>query len=276
MDRSGRDLEFRRRARLADIRQKLSAPVGAILGYQEIIIEEAERIGLEGARADLDRVLAAARNLSALIDRLLEFGSAPHAEAESGMGDIEMRLRHDLRTPLNAIIGYSEIVIEDLSGSAADLLKPDLEKLLGEARRLLGLVDVIIDFSQRELERPDQDGDGPGDPAIAELQRTIRPDGGAAQGHEPGRILVVDDNESNRELLRRRLMHEGHDVAVAESGRRALDMLAGGAFDIVLIDLMMPDMNGLELLHRLRRSEEHTSALQSLMRHSYDVFCLKH
>src|SRR3546814_10644503 len=127
------------------------------------------------------------------------------------MGDIEMRLQHDRRTPLNAMIGYSEIVIEDLSGSAADLLKPDLEKLLGEARRLLGLVDVIIDFSQRELERPDQDGDGPGDPAIAELQRTIRPDGGAAQGHEPGRILVVDDNASNRELLRRRLMHEGHE-----------------------------------------------------------------
>src|SRR3546814_18391189 len=47
-------------------------------------------------------------------------------------------------------------------------------------------------------------------------------------------------------------MHEGHDVVVAESGRRALDMLAGGAFDIVLLGLMMPDMNGLELLHRLR------------------------
>src|SRR3546814_14933474 len=109
MDRSGRDLEFRRRARLADIRQKLSAPVGAILGYQEIIIEEAERIGLEGARSDLDRVLAAARNLSALIDRLLEFGSAPHAEAESGMGDIDMRPRHEHGPPRTPTLANNEI-----------------------------------------------------------------------------------------------------------------------------------------------------------------------
>lgn len=69
------------------------------------------------------------------------------------------------------------------------------------------------------------------------------------------RVLVVDDQEHNRDLLSRRLRADDHDVDVAEDGPRALAMLAVGAYDLVLLDVMMPGMDGYGVLARIKASE---------------------
>ncbi|MGO1541105.1 MAG: PP2C family protein-serine/threonine phosphatase [Luteimonas sp.] len=69
------------------------------------------------------------------------------------------------------------------------------------------------------------------------------------------RILVVDDTEANRDLLVRRLGRQGHATETANDGRQALDMLAGGGFDLVLLDIMMPEVNGYEVLERMRADD---------------------
>ena len=68
----------------------------------------------------------------------------------------------------------------------------------------------------------------------------------------PGHLLVVDDNEMNRDLLSRRLSKKGYRVQVAEGGARALKMIEDEAFDLVLLDIMMPGMDGMEVLERIR------------------------
>ena len=66
-------------------------------------------------------------------------------------------------------------------------------------------------------------------------------------------LLVVDDNEDNRYTLVRRLKRQGYDhVATAEHGRKALDLLAARPFDLVLLDIMMPEMNGYEVLETMK------------------------
>ena len=70
-----------------------------------------------------------------------------------------------------------------------------------------------------------------------------------------GHILVVDDNESNRDMLSRRLRRSGYDVDVAVDGRQALEMIYNGNFDLVLLDIMMPEINGYEVLERLKSDE---------------------
>ena len=69
----------------------------------------------------------------------------------------------------------------------------------------------------------------------------------------PDVILVVDDNEMNRDMLSRRLERHGYETATAENGRRALEMLQVQAFDLVLLDIMMPLMNGYELLEHIKK-----------------------
>ncbi|NIP87510.1 MAG: response regulator, partial [Gammaproteobacteria bacterium] len=69
------------------------------------------------------------------------------------------------------------------------------------------------------------------------------------------RVLVVDDNEDNRYTLTRRLRREGYtDVVAAADGREALGRLEESDFDLVLLDIMMPEMDGYTVLERLRES----------------------
>jgi sigma-B regulation protein RsbU (phosphoserine phosphatase) len=67
-------------------------------------------------------------------------------------------------------------------------------------------------------------------------------------------ILVVDDDESNRESLRRRLERRGYSVIVAIDGTDALEKTAAHAFDLIILDVMMPGINGLEVLDQLRKT----------------------
>lgn len=73
---------------------------------------------------------------------------------------------------------------------------------------------------------------------------------------EQGFVLVVDDNEANRDVLSRRLRRQGHSVAVAEDGRQALHMLRTHSFDLLLLDIMMPEMNGYQVLEELKTDPE--------------------
>ena len=66
-----------------------------------------------------------------------------------------------------------------------------------------------------------------------------------------GRLLVADDNKVNRLLLTRSLEQQGHSVALAEDGRVALELLRREPFDLLLLDIEMPQMNGFEVLEQL-------------------------
>ena len=70
--------------------------------------------------------------------------------------------------------------------------------------------------------------------------------------HVPPRILIVDDNETNRCLLTARLGAEGYQTVEAENGERALAVVREVAPDIVLLDVMMPKIDGFEVCRRLR------------------------
>ncbi len=72
---------------------------------------------------------------------------------------------------------------------------------------------------------------------------------------DPAHVLVVDDNEVNRDLLARRLQREGHRVGLAVDGLDALAKLRADAFDLVLLDIMMPGMDGYQVLEQLKADE---------------------
>ncbi len=71
-----------------------------------------------------------------------------------------------------------------------------------------------------------------------------------------GRILVVDDNRMNRLKLSRSLEGQGYAVGLAEDGQQALDVLANQSFDVVLLDIIMPEMDGYQVLERIKASPD--------------------
>jgi len=69
---------------------------------------------------------------------------------------------------------------------------------------------------------------------------------------DQGRVLVVDDNEMNRDMLARRLQRMTHTVETAEDGEIALTMMKNAPFDLVLLDIMMPKMTGYDVLEYMK------------------------
>jgi sigma-B regulation protein RsbU (phosphoserine phosphatase) len=163
-------------------------------------------------------------------------------------------LRHDLRTPLNQIIGYSELVAEDLEGDAHARTREDLEKI-GRAAR--GLAELIT----REIQPGRIAIVGEVAPAVAEKKAATA--AFSAHANEEvvpaaiaARILVVDDQPENCDVLQRRLEKEGHSCLSVHDGETALARLAAEPFDLVLLDIMMPGMDGREVLRRIKTDEK--------------------
>jgi class 3 adenylate cyclase/CheY-like chemotaxis protein len=245
-----------KQALLAHVREEFGAPVGAIIGYAEILLEEAPRQGLERFTPDLAKVHQAGLALQQLIDGLLD-GHAPAAGAvEADYEAFRSKLRHDLRTPMNAIKGYGEMLLEDAEEAGAESVATDLKKMLASATRLLEQIDALVEFTAGESEQTAHDR-----PQLSKsLMEVIRPlpEGGApARRVGPSLILAVDDHASNLDLLSRRLTREGHEVMTAGDGDTALRLVEENPFDLILLDLLMPGMSGYELLCRLKSHPRH-------------------
>ena len=241
-----------RHVRLAHMRQELLAPVNAIVGFSEMLREEGSRRGLDAIVPDLDRILTSARDLFGIVDRLLDEELARELFEDSDEANVQKGLRHDLRIPIHTIKGYSELLLEDADETGCEPLVPDFMKLLAAADRLFAQIDTIVDFTRVGVDLPAAASDEI-TAMLSDVAQSVRPvDEGEAGTATTGRILVVDDNQSNRELLERQLTREGHRVVAAEDGRGALEMLEAGEFDLVLLDLIMPGLNGFEVLSRIK------------------------
>src|SRR5262252_5778402 len=179
----------------------------------------------------------------------------------------------DLRTPLNAIKGYSELLIEDMEGDGENNLRDDLKKLKESADQLLGQVISMAALTRQEELGP-QDDHRQQMGMVADVLRTLPPldtRNAPTESSRPSRILVIDDNAANRDVLARRLTREGHDAETATNGPAALELVAAYGFDLVLLDLIMPDMSGFEVLRRLKAAE-HTSHVPVIVISALDEF----
>ncbi|MEM9314744.1 MAG: adenylate/guanylate cyclase domain-containing protein [Pseudomonadota bacterium] len=133
--------------------------------------------------------------------------------------------RHELRNVASALRGYSEMLLDAVPTDAA-LLRGVLEALLRGCGSVAA--DTTVEANASSEERT----------PIANV--------------EPGFILAVDDREENRELLARYLTRSGHFVVTAPGGQEALDLLENADVDVVLLDRLMPGMDGREVLRRIK------------------------
>jgi two-component system cell cycle response regulator DivK len=70
------------------------------------------------------------------------------------------------------------------------------------------------------------------------------------------KILLVEDNEMNRDMLSRRLQRKGFDVAIAVDGRQGIEMARAGAYDLILMDMSLPEVDGWDATRQLREAPQ--------------------
>ncbi|MGE0130549.1 MAG: adenylate/guanylate cyclase domain-containing protein [Blastocatellales bacterium] len=256
-DQATSNLEARR-AWLAHMRHELRTPLNAIIGYSEMLLEDARAEGLADFAPDLEKIQAAGERLLKTVNEILSPDQAEESQAEAGGGNHGVRLRHEMRTPLTGSIGYSEMLIELAADAGLENFVADLERIRAAGFTLLTLLDDAVQWKEA--------GHEDSSAALAEksLPSMALAASHAPEGHtvevERGRLLVVDDSPINCDVLSRRLQRLGHTVTVAGDGLQALALMREQPFDLVLLDIMMPEMNGYEALQRMKAD----SALRDL------------
>ena len=232
--------------RLERVRQKriaehFEAPVQALRAYAELLDQQLNTEAHDSVLTDLARITQAIDQLDTLLDQAVTLAAAAETSPEDGQ-----RLRHDLRNALGAVTGYAELITEELEDddSADEQITACLERLQREAGRLLETLDALGRDSGESTSNGQDTTDI--EDVLASLSDTDDD-----REELIGRILVVDDNESNRELLCHQLNAQSHETLAAASGREALELMAEHHPDLVLLDLIMPDMNGFEVLRTM-------------------------
>ncbi|MGZ9113007.1 MAG: response regulator [Brevundimonas sp.] len=150
-------------------------------------------------------------------------------------------MSHELRTPLNAVIGFSTLLSE--AGLAA---RPtDQARRIQEAGQgLLEVVNRMIDLSEADSGIPAQPRVTPAPEQAEDMIADAAP---------PSlRVLYVDDNESNRTLVRAMLATQGIPCETANDGLQGLEAAACGDWDVILMDIQMPVMDGVTATRRIR------------------------
>ncbi len=205
------------------------------------------------------------------------------------------RLRHELLNQVNHIVGYAELLLEEGGDprlgdivAAGKQVMSAVQRILGDAARvdaaelraaLQGPLDDVLRLAGGIDAGGDPDAERFLDQIAVAARRTneligettapapeapqaveARP----ADEGERGVVLVVDDDEANREVLTRRLRRLGYAVRQAENGRVALELMAGEPIDLVLLDLNMPELDGYQVLEA-RHDDAHLRDIPTIM-----------
>jgi CheY-like chemotaxis protein len=243
------DLNPEFREQLSQVRHDLKTPVGHIIGYSEMLEEEFEDDPWPEFETDLKHILSSGHRLVELIEDLL-------GSSKTSIEDIDIPdTQYQLRQQLNHITGYCEMLRELAEDEERDEFLADLDRITQASVNFTGIVDKNLRASVLDVK-------GDATQATNRTAHLVESDDSKTEGSESlqvnwlgegGDILVVDDNPVNCDLLTRRLERQGYHAVAVESGEAALQLLDRDKFDLILLDLLMPGMSGIEVLEHLKQ-----------------------
>jgi adenylate cyclase len=236
------------RAVFANLRHELRNPLNAVIGYSEMVLEDVPE-DLQATRAGLTRLRGQARALLPLIDAFVPPREAADVEAPAA-ADVSQLPRmteaaHELAAGAQALVA----VTPDHVGP--ELLQ-DVGRIAAAATRL---ITVLAELEARQIDGAESESLRESRAVAERVLARVQLLEHSAITTVSACILVVDDNGLNRDLLCRQLARSGFTVASANGGAEALQRLRTGSWDLVLLDVMMPDIDGLEVLERIQLDE---------------------
>ena len=221
-----------------DLQQSLQAPVESVRNYLSFLRE---------ALTSDDKQIH--EDIAAIDDAIsgLDSGIAVLLSGLETLTDADLATyRHDLRNLVGVVSGYAEMLLEDLEDEPEEVSRW-LELIVSECRSLLEVLNRLKEHGHSGQSKQVVED------IFSSLGETVDR---ASEDANAGRILVVDDNPSSRRLLTNQLQRQGHSTAEAASGIEALASVRDWQPDVMLLDLIMPDMNGYQVLQALRKDDD--------------------
>ncbi|MDB6055584.1 MAG: serine phosphatase [Verrucomicrobiales bacterium] len=226
------------------IRHELRTPLNHIIGYSELLAEEASPELPASFHESLQQIHHHGRAMLGFINEIFDENKSDQ-ERESSLNSSS-----ETGKSVTEIVSFAE----KLKAQVIQLNKPelveDIHKIHSAALSLLSLIEKNLLISLSEPTVKSRARARKGGPSKAKKM----PD--AVATHFLGKILVIDDDKANRDLLARRLRNQGHKVFTSGSATEALKQITPDAFDILLVDVVMPGLSGIDFLMKLKEDDE--------------------
>lgn len=236
---------------IANLRHDFRTPINAIIGYSEMLLEEIEESYEEDVIGQFQKINGGGRELLSIINQNL----SPALEKSLTNLITLQTVLDNLHLESNA---SSDKILENCralkSNSSLTHFLSDIDRIETATTRFREMLVHSLTLSLLESTNPTPDRSVVNTVMLAEAliptkKQTIA-DNYAAH------VLVVDDNENNRDLFMRQLQREGYTVTTASNGKDALEMVKTGDYELVLLDLKMPELDGYQVLEQLKRDEQ--------------------
>ncbi|MDZ4798975.1 MAG: response regulator [Bryobacteraceae bacterium] len=213
---------------LSHLRHDLRTALHHVLGYGEILADATAESGDQAFSSTLHDIRAEAQSVFLMVESCLSGADETNSPQER-----LTELQTQVREPLQRLVRLSASLAHQ---STDDSLHYAL-RIGAAASRLITMITLST--------TPLADTRGDTAPAPAEVPKSM-----------PGaRLLIVDDDEANRDILSRTLSLQGYRAETAETGEEALRSLRRHDFDLVLLDVHMPEMDGTAVLAEMQKDE---------------------
>lgn len=242
---------------LSHLRHELRTPINAIIGYSEMIIEEIEEIEADVEYLEkLEAIRDCGSKLLVSINSFLNPSPSNHRlDLKEIIGNPQLKI--ELSMPTRIVLGHCHQLISLVETEFV----ADIEKISIAAHKLLKEIAVLDHVSLPEVNENYLEALSPKTiDSLAEIDMIIDSASLLALNLDSAldtsnyTILVVDDNPTNRDLLARQVKAQGYKAVAAVNGRQAIKMIQTGAYDLILLDIIMPEINGYEVLKWIRSS----------------------
>ncbi len=258
-------------ALLAYWRHELFGPLNIIQGYSGLVIEELEEENrfseINKFSKTLMEILKIGKDIQAIIKDTLEL----EILEEQGRLYSIIELRSILEKQTIPKVNLIEQKAQEILAIDEAVFSTDIERILKAASKLKVLLGEDVGWlkeysptveahqAQEQLREKLEETFFENRASLLDVEKSLN----EIKSHPHNKcirtkglkILLVDNNRSNQELLYRQLDREQYSVSLAESGEDALQAIAEEDFDLVLLDIVMPGLNGYQVLDRLKRSQ---------------------
>lgn len=251
-------MDFRRQnLLLGKIRHNLKTHVNVIVGYSELLLEiaEEENPALMEIAPEIERIRESGYFILQDINKVFTVRGDLEVSIFDHIRVIADEFEHDIHDTLEFISQTTGLYLSEEFKGLDDEALEDFEKIQSSTEHLNAIIHCLLEIKVDRIEdlidsgiltKADYD-------LIDTFSSTLEmvP---AVESKYPSKILIIDDNASNTEYLKRKLETARHKVESANSTEEAESLLTRGNYDLVLLDVLMPDTNGYEFLKR--HSEE--------------------
>lgn len=223
------------------IRHDLRTLLNHIVGYSDILREDAHEAGHPELTDIFTKLFKLAGTLRDPLDNLYK-DEVPE-EAAYGI------LKAEILSSLFDVVSLSHSAKRISNRDSKKEFIGDIDKMLESANNI---VDIVEESSNsRKLSEKGSEESG----RETDLRRWKNPTAQLDLSPIQGRILITDDDEINRHIMTRQLERQGHTVVTVDNGKEALALIKRVPFDVIILDVMMPDMNGFQVLEQIKDDE---------------------